>query len=136
MIEPILNKNFGNKLSFSESKESKFKKEKDVFISIIDSLQKNIDRSINLYSEYNIDLFDYDAFYLEVIEDLFLLKYGPAISEIVVWYLYERQILDEEGKLVVLSLTLENNETKESEDLYLETSEQLWDFISKITSVN
>ena len=136
MIEPILNKNFGNKLSFSESKESKFKKEKDVFISIIDSLQKNIDRSINLYSEYNIDLFDYDAFYLEVIEDLFLLKYGPAISEIVVWYLYERKILDEEGKLVVLSLTLENNETKESEDLYLETSEQLWDFISKITSVN
>jgi hypothetical protein len=136
MIEPILNKNFGNKLSFSESKESKFKKEKDVFISIIDSLQKNIDRSINLYSEHNIDLFDYDAFYLEVIEDLFLLKYGPAISEIVVWYLYERQILDEEGKLVVLSLTLENNETKESEDLYLETSEQLWDFISKITSVN
>jgi len=136
MIESILNKNFGNKLSFSESKESKFKKEKDVFISIIDSLQKNIDRSINLYSEHNIDLFDYDAFYLEVIEDLFLLKYGPAISEIVVWYLYERQILDEEGKLVVLSLTLENNETKESEDLYLETSEQLWDFISKITSVN
>ena len=136
MIEPILNKNFGNKLSFSESKESKFKKEKDVFISIIDSLQKNVDRSINLYSEYNIDLFDYDAFYLEVIEDLFLLKYGPAIAEIVIWYLYERQILNEEGKLTVLPLTLENNETKESEDLYLETSEQLWDFISKITSVN
>jgi hypothetical protein len=136
MIESILNKNFGNKLSFSESKESKFKKEKDVFISIVDSLQKNIDRSISLYSEHNIDLFDYDAFYLEVIEDLFLLKYGPAISEIVIWYLYERQILNEEGKLTVLPLTLENNETKESEDLYLETSEQLWNFISKITSVN
>lgn len=132
MIEILLNKNFGSKLEFSEAKESRFKKEEEVFIQIITSLNDNINKSVDLYTHYHIDIFDYNANFMIVIEDLFLLKYGPVVSEIIMWYLFDREILDEKGEISVLPLTLENHETGEVEDLYLTTPKELWDFIVKI----
>ena len=132
MIEVLLNKNFGSKLEFSEAKESRFKKEEEVFIQILTSLNDNVNKSIDLYTHYHIDIFDYNANFMIVIEDLFLLKYGPVVSEIIMWYIFDREILDEKGEISVLPLTLENHETGEVEDLYLTTPKELWDFIVKI----
>jgi len=132
MIEILLNKNFGSKLEFSEAKESRFKKEEEVFIQILTSLNDNVNKSVDLYTYYHIDIFDYNANFMEVIEDLFLLKYGPVVSEIIMWYLFDREILDEKGEISVLPLTLENHETGTIEDLYLTTPKELWDFIVKI----
>jgi hypothetical protein len=79
MIEVLLNKNFGSKLEFSEAKESRFKKEEEVFIQILTSLNDNVNKSIDLYTNYHIDIFDYNASFMEVIEDLFLLNRFPFV---------------------------------------------------------
>ena len=135
MIQQLLSKNFGNKLSFDESKASRFKNEEELFISVIDSIYENIDRSIKLFNEFHIDIFDYDSTFIEIIENMFLLKYGPVIMEIIMWYILDREIPNEEGEIIVLPLTLENHDTELSEDVYLNNSKELWDFISKITPI-
>jgi hypothetical protein len=135
MIQQLLSKNFGSKLSFDESKASRFKNEEELFTSVIDSIYENIDRSIKLFNEFSIDIFDYDSTFIEIIENMFLLKYGPAITEIIMWYVLDREIPNEEGEFIILPLTLENHETETTEEIYLNNSKELWDFISKITPI-
>ena len=62
-------KNFGNRLKFEESKHSKEKKEKELFVAIVDSFRYSFAKSAQLFLDYRIDIFTYEENYYRIIED-------------------------------------------------------------------
>ena len=118
---------FGQRLKLEESKTSKVKKEKDIFIENITLLEQSFKRTDHLFDEFSIDLYMYEEPFLAVIENLFLLKYGEAISGVIFWYLHER--VDENGKIYPLIYEEEN---KELIQLIIKTPNELWRFIDKL----
>jgi hypothetical protein len=97
-------KNFGNKLKFEESKQSKEKKEKELFTIIVDSFRSSFNKSTQLFIDYNIDIFKYEENYYRIIEDLLLINFGVWKTELILWYVYEG--MDENGKPNVLEVEL------------------------------
>ena len=119
-------KKFGQRLKLEESKTTKVLKEKEVFIENITILEEILQRSDKLYNDYTIDLYMYEEPFLQIIENMFLLKYGEIISEIVFWYLYDRK--DDDGNIYPLVF---EEEDKEPVDIILKTPTDLWKFINK-----
>ena len=119
-------KKFGQRLKLEESKTTKVLKEKEVFIENVTILEGALKRSDKLYDEFTIDVYMYEEPFLQVIENMFLIKYGEIISEIVFWYLYDRK--DDDGNIYPLVL---EEEDKEPVDIILKTPADLWKFINK-----
>jgi hypothetical protein len=119
-------KKFGQRLKLEESKTTKVLKEKEVFIENVTILEEILQRSDKLFNGYSIDLYMYEEPFLQIIENLFLLKYGEIISEIVFWYLYDRK--DDDGNIYPLVF---EEEDKEPVDIILKTPTDLWKFINK-----
>ncbi len=119
-------KKFGQRLKLEESKTTKVLKEKEVFIENVTILEEILQRSDKLFNGYSIDLYMYEEPFLQIIENMFLLKYGEIISEIVFWYLYDRK--DDDGNIYPLVFEEEN---KEPVDIILKTPTDLWKFINK-----
>jgi hypothetical protein len=119
-------KKFGQRLKLEESKTTKVLKEKEVFIENVTILEEILQRSDKLYNDYTIDLYMYEEPFLQIIENMFLLKYGEIISEIVFWYLYDRK--DDDGNIYPLVF---EEEDKEPVDIILKTPTDLWKFINK-----
>jgi hypothetical protein len=120
-------KNFGNKLKFEESKQSKEKKEKELFIAIVDSFRNSFNKSTQLFIDYHIDIFKYEENYYRIIEDLLLINFGVWKTELILWYVYEG--LDENGKPNTLEVELPDG------SLHLikcPTANSLWNFIVKM----
>lgn len=124
-------KNFGQRLKLEESKTLKSKKEKEVFIETITLLEHCLKRSDILYEDFNIDLYSYEEYFIKVVENLLLIKYGEAISEIAFWYLYDR--VDENGKIYPL---IYEEKGKEEIKLIIKTPNDLWKFIDKLLKQN
>jgi hypothetical protein len=120
-------KNFGQRLKLEESKTSRVKKEKEVFIETVTLLEHCLQRSDILYEEFNIDIYSYEEYFIKIIENLFLLKYGEAVTDIIIWYLYDR--VDEDGK--VYSLIYEVEE-KPPIEIKINKPADLWKFIDKL----
>jgi hypothetical protein len=119
-------KKFGQRLKLEESKTTKVLKEKEVFIENVTILEEILQRSDKLFNGYSIDLYMYEEPFLQIIENMFLLKYGEIISEIVFWYLYDRK--DDDGNIYPLVF---EEEDKEPVDIILKTPTDLWKFINK-----
>jgi len=119
-------KKFGQRLKLEESKTTKVLKEKEVFIENVTILEEILQRSDKLFNGYSIDLYMYEEPFLQIIENMFLLKYGEIISEIIFWYLYDRK--DDDGNIYPLVL---EEEDKEPVDIILKTPTDLWKFINK-----
>jgi hypothetical protein len=119
-------KKFGQRLKLEESKTTKVLKEKEVFIENVTILEVALKRSDKLYDEFTIDVYMYEEPFLQVIENMFLIKYGEIISEIVFWYLYDRK--DDDGNIYPLVF---EEEDKEPVDIILKTPTDLWKFINK-----
>ena len=69
-------KKFGQRLKLEESKTTKVLKEKEVFIENVTILEEALKRSDKLYDEFTIDGYMYEEPFLQVIENMFLIKYG------------------------------------------------------------
>ena len=119
-------KKFGQRLKLEESKTTKVLKEKEVFIENVTILEGALKRSDKLYDDFTIDVYMYEEPFLQVIENMFLIKYGEIISEIVFWYLYDRK--DDDGTIYPLVF---EEEDKEPVDIILKTPADLWKFINK-----
>jgi hypothetical protein len=119
-------KNFGQKLKIEESTSTKVKKEKEIFIENIDLLEQCIKRTEALIFGLSVDLSNYEDPFWVVIENMFLLKYGEVIYELVFWYLYDR--VDEDGKISPLIFEEEGKEPKE---IKIKNASDLWKFIEK-----
>jgi hypothetical protein len=120
-------KKFGQRLKLEESKTAKVKKEKEVFIENITLLEQCFKRADDIHEYLGIDLYMYEEPFLQIIENLFLIKYGETVSEIVFWYLYER--VGDDG---VIHPLIYEEENKEPIELIIKTPTDLWKFVDKL----
>lgn len=118
---------FGKRLKLTENKKTRVIKDKIIFISIIEKLENLISRSVKLFNDYNLDLVTYEEGYHNVIDDLFFLKFGPIKLELIIWYLYEREI-DKDGNITPLIVETDDNKLTE---VIIKDASQLWDFIDQ-----
>ena len=130
MRTPNLN-NFGKKLKLNKrsSKKEKIVTEKEMFIETIDMFQGVWDRSNATYEAFQINLLEYEEKYYQIIENLFLMKYGLWKTEIILWYIFAR--LDEEGNAAPLLIQSEN---KEDEEVILNNPDELWKLLERLGS--
>jgi hypothetical protein len=122
--------NYGKKFKFKKrEKKEKIISEKDLFIETLDFLEKNWAKSNQVYDLFGINLLEYEESYFKAIENLIVLKYGMWKAEIILWYVFGRK--DNEGKIYPLSI---NNEDGSNEEVIIDTPEELWDILEKISN--
>jgi hypothetical protein len=122
-------KNFGKNVNI-KSKKKKELSEKEIFTEIISLLDDCFERSSELeQSELNITSYE-EPFYI-MIENLLFIKYGEWKTDIILWWVYNRY--NEEGEVMPIKLN-DHVEDKE-EEVLIETSEQLWDFLKRIDNI-
>lgn len=90
----------GAEIGMAESPKTKAKKEQEMFCSIISLWDKAWKRGLQIYDDSNIDLSQYDGWFYEMIENLFVMCYGEMKSDIIAWWVYEREGLD--GEIAIL----------------------------------
>jgi hypothetical protein len=116
--------NFGSKLKINLNNKAE---EKEMFVSIISTLEQCWVRTNVLQSQLGVDFFNYEQHYFTMIEDLLYLKYGDPISSLILWYVYDR--FDKNGKLLTIEISINNKPKKEYK---LETILDLWKLVDKI----
>ena len=123
-------KNFGKNVNI-KSKKKKELSEKEIFIEIISLLDDCFERSSEL-EQHALNITSYEEPFYIMIENLIFLKYGEWKTDIILWWVYNR--FDEEGNVVAIELN-DHIEDKQ-EEVIVETTEQLWDFLKRIDKLD
>ena len=119
-------KNFGKNVNIKPKKQ-KGLSEKEIFVDIISLLDDCFSRSASL-EQHNLNITSYDEPFYIMIENLLVLKYGEWKTDIILWWVYDRY--NEEGEVMPIKLN-DHVENKE-EEVMIETTEQLWEFLKRI----
>lgn len=132
MKTPNLN-NFGKNLKFNKrsskkDEEDKGITEKEMFTETVEMFQNAWDRSNSTYEKFQINLLEYEEKFYQIIENLFLIKYGLWRTEIILWYIFAR-VDNEDGSIAPLLIQIEG---KEDEEVILKTPEELWDLLERL----
>ena len=122
-IQAAINQVLGIKSLIRRKKKTQETKKKELFISIINSIEAIINRQNLMYAELNLDLTNYDEAFLDTIDALIVLHFGKEGAELIAYYLWDRvapdgtitSLLDEHGK-----------------EIYLETATDLWNLLTSI----
>lgn len=117
-----LNK-FGSGINIQQSQKSIEKEEEEFFYSIIERLGLMVDRSSQLIN-MGIESIEYESGFYAMIEDLLFKYYGPTQSEIICWWVYERQQMDDKSPVYLIN--------SEGEKTQIKTVKQLYKFITKL----
>jgi hypothetical protein len=102
--------------------------EKDLFIELIGLLDECWTRSNVIEGQFGLGITNYEEPFYIVAENLIYMHYGEWQGDITLWWLFER--LDEDGSLLPINLNDHNKEIEE--EVFIETVEELWNFIKKI----
>lgn len=124
-IQIAVNQILNIKSLIRRKKKTQTEKKKELFITIINSVEQIINRQNLMYADLNLDLTKYDEAFLEVIDALFILNFGKDGAELIDYYLWER--LAPDGSINPL-IDLDNNE------VYLQTAEELWNLLTLVNS--
>ena len=120
--------NFGKKFkSKKRVKSSKVLTELDMFIDVVDRLEKCWDKSNKIYETFKVNILEYEEDYFQIIEDLLLMKYGSWKTEIILWYAFGRK--DSDGNVFPLIMQPKG---EEEEEVLLTTPPELWVFLEKL----
>lgn len=122
-IQIAINQVLGIKSLIRRKKKTQETKKKELFISIINSIEAIINRQNLMYAELNLDLTKYDEAFLDTIDALIVLHFGKEGAELIAYYLWDRvapdgsisPLIDEQGK-----------------EVYLETANDLWNLLISI----
>jgi len=107
-IQQAINSILNVKSYVRRKKKSQSEKRRELFISIINSIEQIVTRQNMMYMELQLDFTKYDEPFLDTIDALIVLYFGKEGAELISWYLWERlnpdgtmnPLLDEEGKEV------------------------------------
>lgn len=120
--------NFGKKFKTKKRiKSSKVHTELDMFIDVVDRLEKCWDKSNKIYEIFKLNVLEYEEDYFQIIEDLLLMKYGAWKTEIILWYAFGRK--DSDGNVFPLVMQPKGEEKQE---VILNTPSELWAFLEKL----
>ncbi len=126
-LESGFNQLFNSPIIIKKQRLNKALKKKALFISLIDQYEKAIAKSIRLQSEFDIDLFNYEEPFYDVVDKLMLLTLSSEVYELVTFYLYERVNLDG-TKNYLAKINDDGTET----EIELNTPEELYNYLIKI----
>jgi hypothetical protein len=116
----------GKNINIKRRKRSDFD-EKELFTDIMTTLDECWIRTNYVTSKIKLDTTEYEEPFYLIIENLVFLHYGEKLGMIILWWVFER--FDEKGKLLPLEFIEDEDKSTE---LYLKTSEDLWDFVNKL----
>lgn len=126
-LEEEFSKLFNSPVKIKVKKQSIELKKKNVFISLINTYEQALEKSDKLQSEFDIDLFNYEEPYFEVIDKLFLLMCGLDLYDIISYYLYERYDIEDN-----INPIIEISESGVETEIYLKTPEDLYNYLIQI----
>ena len=119
-IQTAINQILNVKSLVRRKKKTKEAKKKELFISIINSIEAIINRQNLMYAELNLDLAQYDEAFLDTIDALIILNFGKEGAELIAYYLWDRVAPD--GSIVSLM-------DEEGKEVILETAQDLWNLL-------
>ena len=120
--------NFGKKFKTKKRvKSSKVPTELDMFIDVVNRLEKCWDKSNKIYEVFKVNILEYEEDYFQIIEDLLLMKYGAWKTEIILWYAFGRK--DSDGNVFPLIMQPKGEEKKE---VILNSPSELYSFLEKL----
>jgi hypothetical protein len=113
------------KSAIKRKKQNKQTQARELFVSIINSLQMVQTRATIMFSDLKLDYSTYDEPFLEIIDALLLMKFGKEASEIISYYMWERYNPD--GTV---------NEIYDEYDnvIPLENANDLWNVVLKLST--
>lgn len=118
-LEGLLN----TKTVLKPKRSNKIDKERENFEKLIMTLEELEIRAYFLENDLDLDLSKYDSKFYSVIDSLIELHFGPKITQIIMFYLYDRK--KDDGTLSVLT-----DDTGRT--LPLENPADLWNLIQVI----
>lgn len=119
-IQTAINQILNVKSLIRKKKKTRVEKKKELFTSIINSIEQIVNRQNLMYAELDLDLTKYDEAFLDIIDALIVLHFGKEGAELIGYYLWERLALD--GSIVPL-VDANNNE------VVLENAQDLWNLL-------
>lgn len=122
-IQIAINQVLNVKSLIRRKKKTQEVKKRELFISIINSIESIINRQNLMYADLNLDFANYDEAFLDTIDALIILHFGKEGAELIAFYLWDRLSLD--GKIEPL---LDEQDTP----IYLETASDLWNLLLRI----
>lgn len=119
-IQSAVNEILNVKSLVRRKKKTREEKKKELFITIVHSIEQIISRQNLLYLDLNLDLTKYDEAFLDVIDSLLILHFGKGGADLISYYLWER--LSPDGEINPLV-------DIEGKEVYLENAEELWNLL-------
>jgi hypothetical protein len=122
-IKEAINQLLNVKSVIRQKKQSKKLGTKELFISVVTGIQMLSNRSNLAYNDLHIDFTSFEEPYLQVIDTLILLKFGREVSDLISFYLWERENPDG-----TLNFPLDEND----EPVPLNDLNDLWAIVVKV----
>ena len=119
-IQKAVNKLLNVKSLVRKKKKKQADKKKELFMSILNSIEQLSNRQNLMYVDLQLDFTEYDERFLEIIDALIFLHFGKDATEIIGWYLWDR--VNPDG-------TLNQLEDIEGNRFTLENAEELWELL-------
>jgi hypothetical protein len=120
-IQIAINQILNVKSLIRRKKKTQGDKKRELFISIINSIEQIITRQNLMYADLQLDFGNYDEAFLETIDALIILHFGKEGAELIAYFLWER--VNPDGS--INSLVDEKNESI----IVLETALDLWNLL-------
>lgn len=124
-IQTAVNELLNVKSLIRKKKKTYAEKKKELFISVVNSIEQIITRQDLMYADFNLDLAKYDEAFLDVIDSLIILNFGKEGAELISFYLWDR--LSPDGEINPLF-------DMEGREIYIETAEDLWNLLNLVIS--
>ena len=87
-IQQAINNILNVKSYIRRKKKSQSDKRKELFISIINSIEQIVTRQNVMYMDLQLDFAKYDEPFLDTIDALIILYFGKEGAELISWYLW------------------------------------------------
>jgi len=104
-------------------KKTQSDKKKEMFVQMVNSLDEIFVRQGLMYADMDVDMFKYDEKFLAVIDVMIYFHFGEACSDVIAFYLYDRQNPDG-----TLNPILDENDT----EIILQNPYDLWNLLVMI----
>lgn len=122
-IQLAINEILNVKTLLRKKRKSQSEKKRELFISIVNSIERLITRQNLMYSDFQLDFANYDDPFLDTIDALIVLHFGKEGAEIIVYYLWDR--INPDG-------TINPLHDEDANEIILNNAGELWDLLVKI----
>lgn len=71
------------------------------FITFVDNYKTSVTRSQEITEKFGLDLWNWEDMFAKSLEGLINYSFAPESVEVILWYIYEHSLAEEEGDYVV-----------------------------------